>query len=223
VTRRYDAVVFDLDGTLLDTLDDLKAALDHVRSTVGLGPLDVGEVRKLLGNGYRKFVASALPGGSHTPGFEGLLEGFKVFYGEHCDVRTRPYPHVDELLGALDDAGVACAVVSNKGHEAVRDLVRRHFDGLLDPDLSFGEKAGIPRKPAPDMVHIALDLLGVDADRALYVGDSEVDHATARAAGVDCALVSWGFRSRDVLEALHPTFLVDDVSSLERVILGIRP
>lgn len=221
MTPRYDAVVFDLDGTLLDTLDDLKAALDHIRSIVGLGPLDVGEVRKLLGNGYRRFVACALPDGSDTPGFEELLERFKTYYGAHCDVRTRPYPHVTELLSVLDDAGVACAVVSNKGHEAVRDLVRRHFGEHIDADLSFGEQECVPRKPAPDMVHIALEALGVEARHALYVGDSEVDHATACAAGLDCALVSWGFRSRDVLEALHPTFLVDDVPSLERVVLDV--
>lgn len=218
----YEAVLFDLDGTLLDTLDDLTSALNHTLSEDGFGTRSREEVRSYLGNGFARLVTCALPQGASTPGFDSLLAGFASYYNAHCQEKTAPYPGILDMLSSLKDAGVKMAVVSNKGEVAVRELVKYHFDGIVEPFHAFGQRDGIRRKPEPDMVIHAMDVLGTGPEGTLYVGDSDVDYLTAKNAGIDCALVSWGFKGRTFLEGLGARCIVDDVSEIEDICLKSR-
>lgn len=190
----YDTVLFDLDGTLLDTLDDLWRAGCAMRERLGLPPLKREETRRYVGNGMANYVRLALPEGERNPRFDEALAFIRAYYDRHCLGATAPYPGVTRLLETLKARGVATAVVSNKPHSAVVPLVEHFFPGLAS--CAMGQREGIRRKPAPDMVDAALKELGRGKARTLYVGDSEVDVATARNAGLDCLCVSWGFRDR---------------------------
>ena len=209
--RAYDTVLFDLDGTLLNTLDDLKDSVNFILERHGCPTWEERELRSFLGNGLRRLMELSVPGGMEHPGFEEMFEEFRVYYTAHCERKTRPYPGVEELLQQLKGHGLRMAVVSNKDHEAVEELGRRFFPWL---SVCMGQQEGLRRKPAPDMAEAAMKALGAAKDRTVYVGDSEVDFQTARNAGLPCILVSWGFRDRPELEALHPAALVDDPQSL---------
>lgn len=217
---RYDAVLFDLDGTLLDTLDDLVVALNHALAESGFPQRSTDEIRDFLGNGFARLVDCALPQGEGTPGHEEVLRGFAGYYGAHYQVHTHPYEGIEAMLEDLQAAGMEMAIVSNKRDEVVRELTAYHFDGLIRREHAFGECEGLRRKPARDMVDAALGALGVQPTRALYVGDSDVDLMTARNAHLDCVLVSWGFKGRAFLETLGEPCIVDDVPALKTVCLG---
>lgn len=214
---QYDAVLFDLDGTLLDTLDDLTDAVNHTLRTFAYPTRGVEEVRAFVGNGVRKLIERVLPGGAADPNMEAALAEFKRHYTAHCNVRTHPYEGVVDALCALDEAGVKIAIVSNKNDEAVKALAHAYFGSLVS--ATVGGTEGVPRKPAPDMPLRALDALGAVAQRTLFVGDSDVDLQTALNTGMDCMLVSWGFRDRDWLASLHPRYLVEDAAEIPAVIL----
>ncbi len=203
---RYDAYVFDLDGTLLDTLGDLASSLNHALARHGLPCHGVDAVRAMVGNGMGRLVESAVPGGRENPLFEDVLAGFMAHYMEHGADTTRPYPGIVETLKALRSAGKALAVVSNKSAKATGMLCERFLGGLVD--VAIGESEGIARKPAPDTVLEALARLGADPRGAVYIGDSEVDIATARNCGLPCVSVLWGFRDRDFLLAAGAVRLV---------------
>ena len=190
------AVLFDLDGTLLDTLDDLTASTNAALSAFSLPPRTREEVRKFLGNGAERLIRLALPGKETDPPVEEVLKAFREHYNAHCLDRTRPYVGILEALEALS---MPVAIVSNKPDSAVKPLCSRFFPGVP----AFGETADCPRKPAPDMLFRGLAALG--ADRCVYVGDSEVDILTAKNAGVPCLSVLWGFRDKDTLEAAGGT------------------
>ena len=207
---KYKAVLFDMDGTLLDTLADMVAAVNHILSVHGYPLRTVEEVRAFVGNGARKLMERALPPDVTGDAFEALLEEYRQWYEAHACVRTAPYPGVPAVLAALHRAGVRCAVVSNKPDGATRELAARFFPGLP----AFGQQDGIPAKPAPDMVYHALAELGVEASAAAYVGDSEVDVALARNAKLPLVAVSWGFRGREALEEAGATLVVDDAATL---------
>ena len=207
---KYEAVLFDMDGTLLDTLADMAAAVNHILSVHGYSLRTVEEVRAFVGNGARKLMERALPPDVTGDAFEALLEEYRQWYEAHACVRTAPYPGVPAVLAALHRAGVRCAVVSNKPDGATRELAARFFPGLP----AFGQQDGIPAKPAPDMVYHALAELGVEASAAAYVGDSEVDVALARNAGLPLIAVSWGFRGREALEEAGAALVVDDAATL---------
>lgn len=207
---KYKAVLFDMDGTLLDTLADMAAAVNHILSVHGYPLRTVEEVRAFVGNGARKLMERALPPDVIGDAFEALLEEYRQWYEAHACVRTAPYPGVPAVLAALHRAGVRCAVVSNKPDGATRELAARFFPGLP----AFGQRDGIPAKPAPDMVYHALAELGVEASAAAYVGDSEVDVALARNAGLPLVAVSWGFRGREALEEAGAALVVDDAAQL---------
>ena len=207
---KYKAVLFDMDGTLLDTLADMAAAVNHILSVHGYPLRTVEEVRAFVGNGARKLMERSLPPDVTGDAFEALLEEYRQWYEAHACVRTAPYPGVPAVLAALHRAGVRCAVVSNKPDGATRELAARFF-----PDLpAFGQRDGIPAKPAPDMVYHALAELGVEASAAAYVGDSEVDVALARNAKLPLIAVSWGFRGREALEEAGAALVVDDAATL---------
>ena len=207
---KYKAVLFDMDGTLLDTLADMAAAVNRILSVHGYPLRTVEEVRAFVGNGARKLMERALPPDVTGDAFEALLEEYRQWYEAHACVRTAPYPGVPAVLAALHRAGVRCAVVSNKPDGATRELAARFFPGLP----AFGQRDGIPAKPAPDMVYHALAELGVEASAAAYVGDSEVDVALARNAKLPLVAVSWGFRGREALEEAGAALVVDDAATL---------
>lgn len=207
---KYKAVLFDMDGTLLDTLADMAAAVNHILSVHGYPLRTVEEVRAFVGNGARKLMERALPPDVTGDAFEALLEEYRQWYEAHACVKTAPYPGIPAVLAALHRAGVRCAVVSNKPDGATRELAARFFPGLP----AFGQQDGIPAKPAPDMVYHALAELGVEASAAAYVGDSEVDVALARNAGLPLIAVSWGFRGREALEEAGAALVVDDAATL---------
>ncbi len=207
---KYKAVLFDMDGTLLDTLADMAAAVNHILSVHGYPLRTEEEVRAFVGNGARKLMERALPPDVTGDAFEALLEEYRQWYEAHACVKTAPYPGVPAVLAALHRAGVRCAVVSNKPDGATRELAARFFPGLP----AFGQQDGIPAKPAPDMVYHALAELGVEASAAAYVGDSEVDVALARNAKLPLVAVSWGFRGREALEEAGAALVVDDAATL---------
>lgn len=193
-------VVFDLDGTLLDTLGDLAASVNHALRTHGLPERSLQEVRAFLGNGIRNLMLHSVPEGCTDDRFEQVFQSFREHYVQHCLDTTCPYPGIMTLLDELRTRGVKMAIVSNKLHPAVQELSKRFFSGYVTS--AVGESATVRRKPNPDAVLAALAELGSTPEEAIYVGDSEVDLATARNAGLPCALVLWGFRDEAFLRAL---------------------
>lgn len=216
--RRYDAAVFDLDGTLLDTLGDLTNSLNYALGSVGLPLRSRDEVRQFVGNGIRRLIRRAVPGGEAHPDFEKVYERFREHYGEHCMDETEPYPGVLSLLDWMEEQGFRLAIVSNKADFAVKKLRDVYFNGLVE--TAIGEREGCRRKPEPDSVLHALSELGVEPGRAVYIGDSDVDMQTARNAGTDCILVSWGFRSREFLlsKGARPEGIAASVPELKRML-----
>ena len=195
---RKQLVIFDLDGTLLDTLDDLADAVNWALKQEQLPRRTREEVRAFVGNGIRNLIERAVPAGTEVAQTDRVFAGFKARYAGHCADKTRPYPGILELLARLRAEGIRTAVVSNKTDFAVQTLCRDYFPGLVD--CAVGERAGIPKKPAPDSVQEVLRALKISREQAVYVGDSEVDVVTARNAGMDGILVLWGFRDRQTLE-----------------------
>lgn len=191
-------ILLDLDGTLLDTLEDLTDAVNYALGQFGLPGRTVSEVRDRVGNGALRLMALALPGDTASPSPEELLSVFKPYYDAHCRLKTRPYDGIPEALAALKGK-YPIAVVSNKPDSAVKSLCADFFPGIY----ALGEAPDCPRKPAADMVQKAMAAIG--ADQCIYIGDSEVDVLTAKNAGVPCVSVLWGFRDRDVLEACGAT------------------
>ncbi len=192
------AVIFDLDGTLLDTLEDLKEAVNAALLSMNMPVCTLEQVRHYVGNGVRRLMQRAVPDGENNPKFEESFAVFKEFYGEHCLDHTKPYPNVLELLKELKERGVKTAIVSNKLDSAVKELDKRFFGGFTT--TAIGERENVARKPAPDMVNEAVAVLGTERGKTLYVGDSEVDIMTAENAGLSCISVTWGFRSEKFLK-----------------------
>ena len=216
----YSTAIFDLDGTLLDSLEDLHLSTNVALAEHGLPARSLEEVRRFVGNGIRKLVERAVPAGTGAAEQEAVYEDFCAHYAAHCEDNTGPYPGIRDLLDRLRGAGVRLAVVSNKGDFAVQELVARQFPGAFDAILGENEAAGIRKKPAPDMVEAALARMGDDRDGMVYIGDSEVDVQTAASVGCPCISCTWGFRSVDDLLAAGATTFVNTPAELERVLLG---
>lgn len=206
--KKYEAVIFDLDGTLLDTLEDLKDSVNYALKNAGMPLRSMEEVRASVGNGVRRLMELVIPDGEENPEFDKVFEDFKKHYALHCNDKTAPYPRIMELLSELKKRGYKMAVVSNKFYGAVQELRRLYFEGYIE--TAIGEKEGIRRKPAPDTVLEALRELGTDKEKAVYVGDSEVDIATAENTGMDCIAVAWGFRTREEQEKAGGRVFADD-------------
>ena len=214
---KYELVIFDLDGTILDTLDDLCAAVNHAMEQHGFPLRSRGEVRLLVGNGVASTIRRAVPEGTDEATCAHALSLFKAWYLQNADVRTRPFPGIDALLEALRSAGIRMAVNSNKVEAATAALCRAHFPDRLD--MVLGEREGIPKKPAPDGANAIIEALGANRGRVLYVGDGETDIMTARNAGIDCAWVSWGYRRRCELGGLSVPHAFDTPPALGKFIL----
>ncbi|MCC8137598.1 MAG: HAD family hydrolase [Clostridiales bacterium] len=189
--------IFDLDGTILDTLDDLTTSLNFALRRSALPEHSREDVRRFVGNGIRKLIERSVPPDTLPAQIDTVFEDFTRHYQIHCADQTRPYDGIPEVLTVLKKAGRKTAVISNKADYAVQDLCRHYFDGLFD--YVAGEKTGIRKKPMPDSVYTVLDILKTDPRDAIYIGDSEVDIQTAKNAGIDSVLVSWGFRDADYL------------------------
>ncbi len=186
-------LLFDLDGTLLDTLEDLLDATNYALEAHGFPPRTLPELRRFVGNGAYNQMRLSVPEGTAPETVQAVLDTYKPYYTVHCQRKTRPYPGIPETLAQLGEK-FPIAIVSNKPDSAVKALCAQHF-----PDVyALGEAPDCPRKPAPDMVHKAMAAIG--ADRCLYIGDSEVDILTAKNAGVPCLCVLWGFRDREDLD-----------------------
>lgn len=206
--NQYDTYIFDLDGTLLNTLDDLAAATNYALRTNGLPQHSVDDVQRFVGNGVRMLMRRAVPDGEQNPRFDAAFAAFRQYYLAHSLDTTRPYDGVMTMLRSLKSRGCRLAVVSNKFCAATEELCRHFFDGLIEVAIGENEAAGIRKKPAPDTVFEALRQLGVGPDGAVYVGDSDVDIQTARNAQLPCISVLWGFRDRDFLTANGATTFV---------------
>lgn len=215
---RYQAVVFDLDGTLLYTLEDLYLATNHALTAQGLPPRTREDVRRFVGNGYRRLARLACPEGTPDEMQERMLASFNEYYLAHDQDHTAPYPGIPELLARLAEQGLPCAVVSNKGDAAVHDLMDHYFPGRFV--AVAGERAGVRRKPAPDTVCAVMEQMGLAASEVVYVGDSEVDVATAANVGCDCIIVTWGYRDEEELRAAGATTLASTTAELA-ALLGI--
>lgn len=195
--KTYDAYIFDLDGTLLNTLGDLAASCNFALREHGYSERSLDEVRCFVGNGVRKLIERALPSGVGECCVDAVLATFRQYYMEHGIDTTQPYPGIMELLTRLRKRGVRVAVVSNKFCEATQELCRHFFGDLVE--VAIGEGRGVRKKPCPDAVIEALRQLGVEKGGAVYVGDSDVDIETARNSGLPCISVLWGFRDREFL------------------------
>ena len=191
--------MFDLDGTLLNTLDDLAAATNWALRRNAMPERTIDEVRMFVGNGVRKLIERAVPGGEQNPLFEQTFADFKAYYVDHCQDRTCLYDGVADMLRTLKARGLMLAIVSNKLQAGVDELYQRYFTETVS--VAIGEGPDLRRKPEPDMVVKALKELGVGADEAVYIGDSDVDLQTAHNSGLPCISVLWGFRDRGFLLA----------------------
>lgn len=194
----YQTVIFDLDGTLLDTLDDLTDAVNHALLRFSIPTRSKEEIRSFVGNGIVNLLKRAIGADDHSR-FAEILAEFRGFYDTHCKDKTREYDGVTPLLRELKARGVQTAVVSNKADFAVQKLAKEYFPDLLSVAVGENEAAGIKKKPAPDSLLAVMNTLGAHAKTTVYVGDSDVDIQTAQNAGVDCISVSWGFKDEEFL------------------------
>ncbi len=199
-------VIFDLDGTILDTLEDLKESLNFSLGQMGYPRRTLEETRQFVGNGIRRLIQRAVP--TETADIQRTYEIFMEHYRVHCADHTAPYPGIPAFLTELKARGYRLAVVSNKADSAVQALCGRYFPKIFDCVL--GERPGVRKKPAPDGVLEVLARLGTPKEQTLYIGDSEVDIETARNAGLDCVLVDWGFRDRETLARSGAEHIVSD-------------
>lgn len=215
---RYRAVLFDMDGTVLDTLSDLHAAVNRSMREFGLPEVSRAKVRASLGNGAARLIRCCLPEGAEDETAERVLGFYLPYYDGHCNINTRPYEGIVPMMKRLRAGGVKLAIISNKGDAAVKKLAGEHFPELLE--AAVGESETVRRKPNPDAVLAAAKALGEKCSDCVYVGDSEVDIQTAKNAGMDCISVSWGFRDREQLTAAGAQSIADSPETLERLIRG---
>ena len=213
---KYTTIIFDLDGTLLNTLADLAAATNHALAEHKLPQRTTDEVRLFVGNGIRKLIERAVPADTPAELQEEVFDSFNKYYKKHCADSTRPYDGVPQLLQQLRAAGCRTAIVSNKADYGVQALAKQYFDGQLD--AACGERAGIAKKPAPDMLLAIMQQLKADAESTIYIGDSDTDIATAINAGVACIGACWGFRGCAFLEAHGAKLLAENVGDIWELI-----
>ncbi len=204
---KLNSVVFDLDGTLLDTLGDLRDSVNFALKKNNLPTRTTEEIRSFVGNGIRLLIERAVPENTPAEITEVCFSDFKEYYKDHSAILTKAYDGIIDLMKILKSKGVKIAVVSNKADFAVKTLMEYYFSGLYD--CAYGERSGVERKPAPDGVLGAVFEMGGNLENTVYIGDSEVDVETSKNANLPCIAVTWGFRDKEVLECLNPEYIVD--------------
>lgn len=210
--REFETYVFDLDGTLLETLKDLSASTNFALRQYDMPEHSIEDVRMFVGNGVKKLMERAIPNGLDNPKFEEVYATFRQHYLNHNLDTTKPYDGIPELLRELKGRGKKLAIVSNKFYAATQDLARHFFPDTIK--VAIGERENIKKKPAPDTVVEALRQLGVSKEGAVYIGDSDVDIMTARNSGLPCASVLWGFRDKEFLLEHGATFFAEKPDDL---------
>ncbi|MCE5321702.1 HAD-IA family hydrolase [bacterium] len=213
---RYSAVIFDLDGTLLDTLADLTDAVNYALNLHGFPTRTLAEIRAFVGNGVANLISRAIPDGRSNPSFDQCLADFRKYYSAHMECKTAAYEGIIDLLAYLAGHNYRTAIVSNKFDAAVKQLSEQYFGSYIQ--VTIGESAGVTKKPAPDTVIKAMAELGATPEHTIYVGDSEVDVATAKNAGLPCVGVTWGFRDREVLQSLGTDYIINTPQELLAII-----
>ncbi|MCQ2542023.1 MAG: HAD family hydrolase [Lachnospiraceae bacterium] len=199
--------IFDMDGTILNTIDDIAGAINYVLDIHGYPRRTVDEVKSFVGNGLKRALELSLPDGVAGDVLNQLFTELVAYYNEHSNIMTRPYEGIVEVIHKLREQGKIVAVVSNKRVEAVRDLCDIYFAGCFD--MALGDQDGIARKPAPDMTNMVIEHYGILKDKCVYIGDSDVDLMTARNTEIDCIAVTWGFRTREFLVEHGATMIID--------------
>ena len=215
---KYTIAIFDLDGTILNTLEDLADSTNYALKTYGYPERTMDEVRQFVGNGIRKLMERAVPEETPVEEIDRVHETFTAHYKVHCADKTRPYDGIMELLQNLKKDGCKLAVVSNKADYGVQELCKQYFDGVFD--FAVGEREGIRKKPAPDSVNEVLKTLGCSRDRAVYIGDSDVDIQTAANAQMDHIIVEWGFRDVQFLISQGAKVLVEKPEEILEIVEG---
>ena len=214
---KYDLVIFDMDGTVLDTLEDLLGAMNYALARQQLGSRTLDEMRSYVGNGLYMMAVRACGVGAPMTQVDAVFNDFKAWYSEHLNVKTHPYEGITALLKRMKARGIKAGICSNKFDPGAKALAQAHFGDLID--LTVGESEQVPKKPDPASTKLILSRLNVRPERALYVGDSAVDVQTAKAAGLELAAVSWGFASAQSLKQAGAKRIFDTVGALEEYIL----
>ncbi len=200
-TPKYALAIFDMDGTILNTIDDLADSLNVILERYSMPLHTVDQVRFMVGNGIPKLIERAIPNGRNNPKFDEILKEYIAYYEEHSAIKTRPYDGIVEAVKSLRKSGVKIAVNTNKVEEAALDLVAKYFPDCFD--IVSGSRPGLPPKPAPDGVYEILKRAGIDGksqgQKAVFIGDSDVDLQTGINAGLDVIGVDWGFRGKAFL------------------------
>lgn len=205
-----------MDGTILNTIDDIAAAVNYILMKNNMEPRTVDEVKGFVGNGLYRTLKLSLRKELSEEEMSQMFDEFVAYYKEHSAINTRPYDGIVEAIKVLKDKGCKVAVVSNKRQEAVEELCEEFYKGLFD--IALGDQDGIARKPAPDMVNKVLEFWNINNSEAIYVGDSEVDILTAKNSKLDCISVSWGFREKETLTDNGATVIVDTPEEMVKMV-----
>lgn len=211
-------VIFDLDGTLLNTLDDLCDSTNYALKQFGYPERTLDEVRYFVGNGVKKLIERAIPDGINNPDFEECLRVFKEHYAANMYNKTAPYNGVPEMLKELRLKGIHTAVVSNKFDAAVKELCKKFFGDLVQVAIGENEEKGVRKKPAPDSVFKAMNELKLSIEEVIYAGDSETDVQTAKNAEIDCIGCTWGFRPKEILEQEGARYIIDAPQEILKIV-----
>ncbi len=213
---RYKACIFDLDGTILDTLQDLANSVNYALREKGYPCRSVEEVRSFVGNGIPMLIKRAVPDGTAATDSEEVLSVFKKHYSQHLNDNTKPYDGIKEILHTINENGVKTAVVTNKAHDAANELTNHFFGNLID--ITIGQKDGVPTKPDPSSLNCVLEELNISNTDAVFIGDSDVDVKTAHNGGLKCIGVTWGFRNRENLLSAGADFIADKPEEIIRIL-----
>ena len=207
---KIKAVLYDMDGTLLDTIQDLADSCNKTLEQLGMPPRTLEEVRSFVGNGIARLMEQAVPKGKDNKDFEKSVELMKKNYSSNWHNKTKPYDGIMDLISALKERGIKIGINSNKPDPQVKELARLYFSEVVDETTAVGEKEGFKRKPFPDLANEIIRIMGVEKEEVVYIGDSEVDVATARNVGIKCISVTWGFRDVPFLKEHGATHLAEN-------------
>lgn len=221
--RKIDTVIFDLDGTLLNTLEDMADSVNYVMSTYGFPQHTVSQIRSFIGNGIRKLLERSLPAGSSQELVDEATEKYRAYYQHHCMIKTQPYDGIADMVQSLAQAGIRMAIVTNKNDDAAQKMCRHYFGSYVN--VCYGQRDSVPKKPERAMIDLALADLGSFSENSVYVGDSEVDMQTAANANMPCIVCCWGFRDREFLEeaardSITETIFVETPEEISAFITG---